>query len=53
MQPIFKELIQFWNDLGCSLPIEEGKYWLDNHFICAFDTGGASTSYSNTKYMMT
>lgn len=40
MQPIFKELIQFWNDLGCSLPIEEGKYWLDNHFICAFDTGG-------------
>ena len=40
MQPIFKELIQMWSDLGYPLPITEGKYWLDNHFVVAFDTGG-------------
>lgn len=40
MQPIFKELIQMWGDLGYPLPIEEGKYWLDNHFVIAFDHEG-------------
>lgn len=42
MQPIFKELIQMWSDLGYPLPIEEGKYWLDNHFVIAFDCRGAT-----------
>lgn len=40
MQPIFKEMIQMWNDLGYSLPIEEGKYWLENHFVCGFTADG-------------
>jgi len=40
MQPIFKEMIQMWNDLGYPLPIEEGKYWLENHFICGFTNDG-------------
>lgn len=40
MQPIFKEMIQMWGDLGYPLPIEEGKYWLENHFICGFTEDG-------------
>lgn len=40
MQPIFNEQIKMWSDLGYPLPIEEGTYWYDNHFICAFDMGG-------------
>lgn len=40
MQPIFKEMIQMWNDLGHPLPIEEGKYWLENHFVCGFTADG-------------
>ena len=40
MQPIFKEMIQMWSDLGYPLPIEEGKYWLENHFICGFTEDG-------------
>lgn len=40
MQPIFKEMIQMWNDLGYLLPIEEGKYWLENHFVCGFTADG-------------
>lgn len=40
MQPIFKEMIQMWNDLGYPLPIEEGKYWLENHFVCGFTANG-------------
>lgn len=40
MQPIFKEMIQMWNDLGYPLPIEEGKYWLENHFVCGFTADG-------------
>lgn len=40
MQPIFKEMIQMWNDLGYPLPIEEGKYWLENHFVCGFTDDG-------------
>ena len=27
MQPIFKEQIKMWSDLGYSLPISEGIYW--------------------------
>lgn len=46
MQPIFKELIQMWSDLNCPLPIEEGRFWLDNHFVIAFDnTGGQHKLY--------
>lgn len=53
MQPIFKELIQMWSDLNCPLPIEEGRFWLDNHFVIAFDnTGGGNTSSINTKSLM-
>lgn len=40
MQPIFKEMIKMWSDLGYDLPIEEGKYWLENHFICGFTPDG-------------
>lgn len=40
MQPIYKELIQMWSDNGYTMPIEAGKYWLDNHFICAFTPDG-------------
>ena len=40
MQPIYKELIQFWSDNGYTMPIESGKYWLHNHFICAFTPDG-------------
>lgn len=40
MQPIFKEQIQMWADMGYQLPITEGKYWYDNHFICAFKPDG-------------
>lgn len=40
MQPIFKEILQMWNDLGCSVPIDEGSYWLENHFICGFTSDG-------------
>lgn len=40
MQPIFKEQIQMWSDLGYPLPISEGKYWYDNHFVCAFTPDG-------------
>ena len=40
MQPIFKEMITMWSDLGYPLPITEGKYWLENHFICGFTNDG-------------
>lgn len=40
MQPIFKEMITMWSDLGYPLPIAEGKYWLENHFICGFTNDG-------------
>ena len=40
MQPIFKEQIKMWSDLGYPLPITEGKYWYDNHFVCAFTPDG-------------
>lgn len=40
MQPIFKEQMQMWSDLGYPLPISEGKYWYDNHFVCAFTPNG-------------
>lgn len=50
MQPIFKEMIKMWSDLGFTLPIQEGYCWLDNHFICTFDhVGGGSTASINTK----
>ena len=29
-----------WSDNGYTMPIEAGKYWLDNHFICAFTPDG-------------
>lgn len=41
MQPIYNELIQFWKDNGCDVPISEGTYWLDNGFIKAFTPDGA------------
>lgn len=40
MQPIFKEMIQMWSDLGYPLPIQEGRFWLHNHFICGFKSDG-------------
>lgn len=40
MQPIFSEMIKMWSDLGYSLPIQEGTYWLENHFICGFTADG-------------
>ena len=40
MQPIFKEMIGMWADLGYELPIKEGIYWLDNNFIKAFTSDG-------------
>lgn len=36
IQPIYNELIKMWSDLGFSLPITEGVYWLDNSLIKAF-----------------
>lgn len=29
-----------WNDLGNPIPIQEGKFWLHNHFICGFKSNG-------------
>ena len=29
-----------WSDNGYTMPIEAGKYWLDNHFIWAFTPDG-------------
>lgn len=40
MQPIFKEQIQMWCDLGFDIPIKEGYYWLDNGIIKAFTPDG-------------
>lgn len=40
MLPIFSELLKMWADLGCELPIEEGRYWLDNNFILGFTHDG-------------
>ena len=40
MQPIFKEMIEMWANLGYELPIKEGVYWLDNNFIKAFTPDG-------------
>lgn len=40
MQPIFEEMIKMWEDLGYPLPIQEGRFWLDNHFICGFNSNG-------------
>ena len=40
MQPIFKEQIQMWRDLGFDIPIKEGYYWLDNGIIKAFTPDG-------------
>ena len=39
IQPIFKEYIQFLKDHNIDLPIEEGKYWLDNGIVKAFSKG--------------
>ena len=40
MLPIFSELLKMWADLGYELPIEEGRYWLDNNFILGFTHDG-------------
>lgn len=40
MLPIFSELLKMWADLGCELPIEAGRYWLDNNFILGFTHDG-------------
>lgn len=40
MQPIFKELISMWSDLGYNIPITEGKFWTDNNIIKAFTRDG-------------
>ncbi len=40
MQPIFKEQINMWKDLGYDIPIEEGMYWLDRGIIKAFTSDG-------------
>lgn len=40
MQPIFKELLKMWSDMGYNLPINEGKYWLENNFVQAFTHDG-------------
>lgn len=40
MQPIFKEMIGMWSDLGFPLPLKEGIYWLDNNFVKAFTRDG-------------
>lgn len=36
MQPIFKEMIKMWSDLGINIPITEGIYWYDNGIVKAF-----------------
>lgn len=33
MLPIYNELLTMWRDKGFVLPIEEGRFWLDNNFI--------------------
>ena len=40
MQPIFKEQIQMWSDLGFDITIKEGYCWLDNGIIKAFTPDG-------------
>ena len=30
MQPIFKEMIKMWQDMGMEIPIKEGTYWYDS-----------------------
>ncbi len=36
MQPIFKEMIKMWKDLGVDLPISEGVYWYDRGNVKVF-----------------
>lgn len=33
MLPIYNELLTMWRDKGFGLPIEEGRFWLENNFI--------------------
>ena len=33
MLPIYNELLTMWRDKGFVLPIDEGRFWLDNNFI--------------------
>lgn len=40
IQPIFKEQIRMWSDLGFDIPITEGFYWLDRGIIKAFSPDG-------------
>mgnify|MGYP005905607115 FL=1 len=40
IQPIFKEQIRMWSDLGFNIPITEGFYWLDRGIIRAFSPDG-------------
>lgn len=40
MQPIFNDLIKMWSDLGQTVPITEGKFWLDNNMIKAYTRDG-------------
>lgn len=40
IQPIFKEQIKMWCDLGFDIPITEGFYWLDRGIVKAFSSDG-------------
>ena len=40
MQPIFNELIKMWSDLGQTVPITEGRFWMDNNIIKAYTHNG-------------
>ena len=40
IQPIFKEQIKMWSDLGFNIPVTEGFYWLDRGIVKAFSADG-------------
>ena len=40
MLPIFSELLKMWADLGYELPIEEGRFWLENNFVVGYKPDG-------------
>lgn len=43
MLPIYKELLEMWKNKGYDLPIESGRFWLENNFIQGFTRDGTLT----------
>jgi hypothetical protein len=44
MLPIYNELLEMWKNKGYDLPIEAGRFWLENNFIQGFTRDGTLKS---------